>query len=198
VATQEKSIKPARAPYKGQSIWSDVSRLENVRTGAGIPWQDYKGAWKSKKIPLGQEKMVFDAELIGVYKTLELAKQLGYKGSLRILLDSQAALARLQHNLPGPGQMWAIQVQGIAQELIQQSGKVTIQWVPGHQGIPGNKKADQAAKVAADRAPRALDRSLILAYTIRSCTEASQVERQEWLKKTPAHRSPSAQQSYQV
>jgi hypothetical protein len=64
---------------------------------AGIPWQDYKGTWKSKKIPLGQEKDVFDAELIGVNKTLEIAKQQDYKGSLRILPASQAALARLQH-----------------------------------------------------------------------------------------------------
>jgi hypothetical protein len=71
-------------------------------------WQDYTGAWKSKGIPLGQEKEVFDAELVGVYKALEIAKQLDYKGPLKILLDSQAALARLQHNLPDPGQMWAI------------------------------------------------------------------------------------------
>jgi hypothetical protein len=71
----------------------------------------YSGAWKSKEIPLGQEKEVFDAEIVGVYRALKIAKQLVYKGPLMILLDSQAALACLQHNLPGPGQMWAIQAQ---------------------------------------------------------------------------------------
>jgi hypothetical protein len=63
--------------------------------GAGIAWQGYSGAWKSKKIPLEQEKELFDAKLIGVYKALEIAKQLDYKGSVRALLDFQAALARV-------------------------------------------------------------------------------------------------------
>jgi hypothetical protein len=39
--TQEKAIMQAKAPYKGLSIWSDGSRLENGRAGAGIAWQDY-------------------------------------------------------------------------------------------------------------------------------------------------------------
>jgi hypothetical protein len=42
-------------------------------------------------------------------KALEIAEQVGYKGSIRILLDSQAAIARLQDNRTGPGQGWAIQ-----------------------------------------------------------------------------------------
>jgi ribonuclease HI len=140
VPTQEKAITQAKAPYEGLSIWSDGSRLDNGRTGAGFAWQDYSGAWKSKEIPLRQEKEVFDAELVGVYKALEIAKQLDYKDNLRILLDSQAALACLQHNQPGPGQMWAIQPQEIAQELIQQGYKVTIGWVPGIKAYQGMKR----------------------------------------------------------
>jgi ribonuclease HI len=103
-------------------------------------------------IPLGQEKEVFDAELIGVYKALDIAKQLNYKGHIRVLLDSQTALIRLQHNLPGPGQVWVIQTQEIAQELIQQGCQVTILWVPEHHGVPRKKRAYQAAKAAAGKA----------------------------------------------
>jgi hypothetical protein len=124
VHTQEKAIKQAKAPPKGLSIWSGGSRLENGWTEVGIVWQDYSGAWKSKEVPLGQEKEVFDAELVGVYKALEIAKQLDYKGSLRTPLDSQAALEHLQHNLPGPGQTWAIQAQEIARDLVLQGCKV--------------------------------------------------------------------------
>jgi hypothetical protein len=68
VPTQEKAITQAKAPYEGLPIWSDGSRLENGRTGQGIAWQDYSGAWKSKEIPIGQEKEVFDAELVGCIK----------------------------------------------------------------------------------------------------------------------------------
>jgi hypothetical protein len=84
-------------------MWSDGSRLENRRTEADIAWQEYSGAWKSKEISLGHGKEVFDAELTGVYKALEMAKWLDYKGPLRVLLDSQAVLVCLQHNLPDPG-----------------------------------------------------------------------------------------------
>jgi hypothetical protein len=44
-------------------------------TGAGIAWQDYTGTWESNEIPLRQEKEVFDAEQIGVYKALEIVKE---------------------------------------------------------------------------------------------------------------------------
>jgi ribonuclease HI len=84
------------------------------------------------------------------------------------------------------------QAQEIAQDLIQQDCKITIQWVLGRQGIPGNGKADQTAKAAAGKAPRALDRSLSPAYTRQSYTEASQVERQEWLRKALTRRLPRA------
>jgi hypothetical protein len=81
VPKQGKAIVQAKAPYEGLSIWSDGPRLENGRTGAGVEWQDSSGAWKSKEIPLGQEKEVFDAEMIGVYKALEIANNL----TIRIL-----------------------------------------------------------------------------------------------------------------
>jgi hypothetical protein len=94
--------------------------------------------------------------------------------------------------------MWANQVQEAAKELIQRGYKVTIQCVRGYQGIPGNEKVDQAAKAAAEKTPRTLDRSLSLAYTRRSCTEVGQIERQEWLRKIIARRLPKAQQTYQA
>jgi ribonuclease HI len=140
-------------------MWSDGSRLENGQTGAGIAWLEPSGTWRIKQVSLGQRKEVFDAELTGASKALEIAKQLGYKGSIRVLLDSQAAIAQLPDNRVGPGQIWAIQAQDIARRLENQGCQITIQWVPGHQGILGNEKADQAAKAAAEKAPRYIDRS---------------------------------------
>jgi ribonuclease HI len=108
VPTEEEALKQAMAPYKDLTMWSDGSRLENGRTGAGIAWLESPGMWKTKQIPLGQGKKVFDAELAGACKALEITEQLGYKGSIKVLLDSQAAIARLQDNRTGPGQGWAI------------------------------------------------------------------------------------------
>jgi hypothetical protein len=95
VPAEEEALKQAIAPYNGLSMWSDGSRLENGETGAGISWLEPSGTWRIKQVSVGQGKEVFDAELTGASKALEIAEQLGYKGSIRALLDSQAAIARL-------------------------------------------------------------------------------------------------------
>jgi hypothetical protein len=74
VPAEEEALRQAMAPYKGLILWSDGSRLENRRTGAGIAWVEPSGTWKTKQIPLGQGKEVFDAELVGACKALEIAE----------------------------------------------------------------------------------------------------------------------------
>lgn len=124
---EEEALKQATAPYKGLSIWSDGSRQENGQTGAGVAWLEPSGTWKIKQIFLGQEKEVFNTDLVGACKVLEIAEQLGYKGSIRILLDPQVAIARLRDNRAGPGQGWASQAQDIARRLRNRGFQTTIQ-----------------------------------------------------------------------
>ncbi|ODM15132.1 hypothetical protein SI65_09371 [Aspergillus cristatus] len=78
----------------GLAIWSDGSRLENGRCGAGLAWQE-PGSWKTQGFPLGKGYEVFDAELLGVVQALQLADKMGDQRPVTILLDSQAAIARL-------------------------------------------------------------------------------------------------------
>ena len=77
------------------AIWSDGSRLENGKSGAGIAWQEPGGTWRTRGFPLGKGYEVFDAELLGVVRALQLAEKVGDQRPVTILLDSQAAIARL-------------------------------------------------------------------------------------------------------
>ncbi|OJJ81116.1 uncharacterized protein ASPGLDRAFT_60433 [Aspergillus glaucus CBS 516.65] len=92
---------------------SDGSRLENGRRGAEIAWQEPGGAWKTRRFPLGKGYEVFDAELLGVVQALQVAQKAGDQRPVTILLDSQAAIARLQHTQSGPGQALVTQAHTI-------------------------------------------------------------------------------------
>jgi hypothetical protein len=116
----------AQALPPAQVIWSDGSRLENGRCGAGLAWQEPGGVWKTREFPLGKGHEVFDAALLGVVQALQVARRAGDQRPFTILLDSQAALAKLRHTQPGPGQALAIQAHAIAKRLHAQGCQPTI------------------------------------------------------------------------
>jgi hypothetical protein len=59
---------------------------------------------------------------------------------------------------------------------------VTIQWVPGHNGIEGNEQADQAAKRASVKPVAPGFEGLSLAYIRRACTEARRKAVEDWAR----------------
>ena len=195
VRSTEEAQVAAQAIQPGQAIWSDGSRLENGRCGAGIAWQDSQGTWRSRGFPMGLGQEVFDAELLGVLQALKIAKRIQRKGPIIILLDSQAAIARLRHTQAGPGQALAMQAYAAARDLQAQGQDPIIQWVPGHTGIEGNERADQVAKHAASK-PGSGPGGLSLAFTSRACTEAIRARKQGWLARALAKRSRRSQRAY--
>ena len=64
--------------------------------------------WKTREFLLGKRHEVFDAEFLGVVQALQVAEKVGDQRPVTMLLDSQAAIARLRHTQPGPGQALAI------------------------------------------------------------------------------------------
>ena len=72
-------------------------------------------------------------------------------GKIRIFTDAQAAIARMSHDEPGPGQTYAIQARQAIAILRKQEPAVEIEinWCPAHKAIPGNEVADRWAKLAA-------------------------------------------------
>jgi ribonuclease HI len=68
---------------------------------------------------------------------------------ITIFTDSQAALDRIQHTGPSPGQTWASAILRTTEEICRLNIQLEFRWVPGHAGIEGNETADQLAKDAA-------------------------------------------------
>ena len=134
----------------------------------------------------------------GACNALEIALRDNSQGPVTVMLDSQAAITRLSHQEVGQGQHLALRAYETVLALGNQGREVTIQWVPGHQGIEGNERADQAAKQAASRPPRGNQGELSLAFTRRACTEGNRARRQQWLTKRLQQRAPEEQRTYKA
>jgi ribonuclease HI len=133
--------------------YSDGSQSDRGYNGAGLFLTNSSFSnQESMSWNLGQECEVYDAELFAIYKALEIGLQRSMVSTidLWIFSDSQAALKGLKSGQNRANQNLYQKIYKTA-EAIKSKGIIThIHWVPGHLGIYGNKKADQAAKYGAD------------------------------------------------
>jgi ribonuclease HI len=163
-------------------IWTDGSRDDLGNVGAAVAWKDGT-EWTGLKYRLGRNKEVLDAELFALLRaTIMIGDQVEdmiTEGVQKIIIftDSQAALNRIQHNEPGPGQTWASAIIRSTEEICRQNIQLEFRWVPGHAGIEGNETADQLAKDAAapeneEELPSEEDRCTSLSHLRRYTTDA--------------------------
>jgi ribonuclease HI len=134
-------------------IFTDGAKQE--RAGAGLVWQlPYRADLFQRSIPLGEGKEALDAELYAIKEALLLAKREARQAtSIRIFTDSQRALRLLQCSST-EGSDTLEQIQRIVNKLTRVGKHTTLYWTPGHQDIPRNCLADQAAKDAANQYSR--------------------------------------------
>ena len=119
-------------------------------------------------------------------------------GRVRIFTNAQAAIARMTHDEPGPGQTYGIQARQAIAILRKQEPavEVEINWCPAHKGIPGNEVADEWAKLAASEpdghgvewlaradGTRLPERATSLAHLRRRATEKKWPEARSWCER---------------
>ena len=105
------------------------------------------------KAYMGYNQEAFDAECAALARALEMAakRRMGPK-AVTIFTDSQAAMARIASEEPGPAQRYARQASEWIKKLKKrdQNLRIELRWCPAHSGVAGNEEADKWAKQAAE------------------------------------------------
>jgi ribonuclease HI len=140
-------------------------------------------------VPMGNTSEVFDAELRRIYECLLTCRNHArihhlHRHYIHIFSDNQAAITRSASLERGPGQEIAALIHDTAFALRPHIVQVTVHWVPGHTGVPGNKKADTLAKLATEHQPttRIPISTSWLRHRIR---EQTAIDWQQWYGSTP-------------
>nr|XP_029715893.1 uncharacterized protein LOC115259459 [Aedes albopictus]XP_029715896.1 uncharacterized protein LOC115259462 [Aedes albopictus] len=82
---------------------------------------------------------ITNAELLGIRSAMEIIKEKQYQKAV-IFTDSRGACQIIRNKTKTNDNFLAWEAAKLLKE-----GKVKLQWVPSHQGIPGNEKADEEA-----------------------------------------------------
>ena len=121
---------------------------------------------------------MYNGELEGITIGLEKAVELvdNYL-DVKIYADNQAALLRLKTASNNPGQEWQIRCIKAAKRLKERGLSPSLHWVPGHQDIQGNEKADTLAKEATKLNPPQTSKTSLAIISSR----IRQLGEREWL-----------------
>ncbi|XP_029171134.1 uncharacterized protein LOC114940578 [Nylanderia fulva] len=148
IPDRNKWLKPGGIMDTKVDMWfTDGSGINNC-FGAGVYGL---GENHRESIPMGGDCTVFMAEMLAILRCAELNLTKGTNcRKIYICTDSRAALLALAGATTESCLVWDCM---LALEELCGTNKVTLVWVPGHQGISGNKIADSVAREGASKAP---------------------------------------------
>jgi ribonuclease HI len=153
-------------------IYTDGSQI-NESTGAGVIIINPNWPAKETSYALGKYMEVYDAEVYALEKAFSLAADISRQQYIRkiwFFTDNEAAIARIgNHNPPGPGQFLATSIHKDAISILTQlNTSIEIRWVPGHQDIWGNERADALAKKGTELTNLSKDRYVSISHLRRA------------------------------
>jgi len=136
----------------GLTMFTDGSRMEDGATGYAVVWKNGQ-TWEGIKCHMGHNQGAYDAECAALTRALESVSGGYVPDRVTIFTDAQAAIRRMASEEPGPGQQYAIRARKHIAVLRRARPGVSIEirWCPAHKGIAGNDKADEWAKIAAEK-----------------------------------------------
>ena len=149
---EEEAKKEAEKACPGLTVFTDGSRLEDGAAGYAVAWKRGE-SWVGIKTHMGYNQEAYDAECAALARALEsTTRRSTVPERVTIFTDAQAAIKRMASEEPGPGQKYSLQARKHIATLRRSRPGIIIgiRWCPAYKRVPGNEKADEWAKLAAE------------------------------------------------
>jgi ribonuclease HI len=156
-------------------MFTDGSRHDSGEAAYAVVWQNGQ-SWVGIRNHMGYNKEAYDAECTALARALEDVTK-------RQTVPERVTIRMVSED-PGPGQKYAILARRHIATLRRARLVITIEirWCPAHKGVAGNEKADDWAKLAAEKSDacwvETLPRSL--AHLKREIRKKRWAEARQW------------------